>query len=400
MPEETAEQQTKNLPPLSREVLDITLANMFSADNYKNTYLFYAHMIGQCRIVLMRMEAPAAVSFQLDHYNLYINPELFDNYTLEERLFILFHEMMHILNGHVARCEDRNPREWNYATDCAINQLGDKDHMPHGCIIPETFPSKTRVPDKLSAEQYYEYLDPTDLPEEGLGFGHDRWNDSVGDSELQADITKNMIEKAANETAKSRGNLPSKLSHYLDLHTRKRELDWKKVLRSQVSNKKANTRKTIMRKDRRNPDFDHLKGHIKDHIANPLIIADVSGSVSDNELTGAISESLHVCKAVGTDLSLIQVDTEAYAPQKVTRNMSKFNRKACGGTVLAPAIDKAKEHNLNPTSFIVITDGEICQSDIDAFGRTGKPVIWLITSNGTLQNTMNYGKMKGFKLKS
>ena len=119
--------------PLSRDKLDIALASMFSHDDYQKDYVFYGHMIGQCSIVLERMEAPAAVSFHLDHYRLHINPEKFDDWTLEEQLAVLKHEMLHILNNHVLRKEDRDNQAFNYATDCAINQLINQKHLPQGC---------------------------------------------------------------------------------------------------------------------------------------------------------------------------------------------------------------------------------------------------------------------------
>ena len=107
-----------------------TIANMFSNPTYANSYLFYAHMLAQCRIVFDdTMQAPAGVNFMHDHYNLFINPTGFDltdeqfaaaqlqdssatkhipgfcEYPLEHRLGILKHEMLHILFAHIARKE-------------------------------------------------------------------------------------------------------------------------------------------------------------------------------------------------------------------------------------------------------------------------------------------------------
>lgn len=395
MPEET----TTSLPPLSRASLDIALANMFSHPTHQQSYVFYAHLIGQCQIVLERMEAPAAVSFHLDHYRLHINPELFDNFTLEEQLFILQHEMHHILNKHVGRLEDRNPRAFNYATDCAINQLGNPSHMPQGLIIPATFPSKQRVPDKLSAEQYYEYLNEDDFPPEDPQFGHDKWGESKGDPELQDDITKNMIDKAVNETQKSRCNLPSEISRYLDLFSRKRELDWKKVLRGITGNKKVHSRKTILRKDRRNPNYDHLKGKVKDRMFDLAVVSDVSGSVSDAELYSLWGEIRHICDVTKTPVSVCQVDTHAYKPTQLKKTTKVMPRKAAGGTYLSPAIQMLKDTNTRFNALVVTTDGELCDSDVAQFEALHIPVIWLISPHGTVMSSMSNGRMKAFKLK-
>jgi predicted metal-dependent peptidase len=395
-------EETTPKPQLSRASLDVALANMFSSPEYQQSYVFYGHMIGQCSISIEDMPAPAAVSFHLDHYRLHVNPTLFDKFSLEGQLFVLQHEMHHILNGHVIRLEDRDHKAFNHATDCAINQLGNPKHMPQGCIVPANFPSKHKVPDKASSEQYYELIDRDQIPPEEpqylAGGGHDKWAESQGDEELQADITKNMIEKAINQTQKSRGDLPVGISQYLDLFSRKKELDWRKLLKNYASNKKANKRKTIMRKDRRNPEFDHLKGITKSYIVTPVIVGDESGSVINAELTQAIGECLHLCKAVSADLWYIPVDSRAHTPYILKKSQRTFDRTAYGGTMLAPAIAKAKEARLNVSCYVVITDGEICESDIEAFDATNKPVIWLITSRGTLQPSMTKNRMRAFKL--
>ena len=399
-----SEETTEHQQPLSREQLDITLANMFSGESYRDSYIFYGYMIGQCSIHLERMQASAAVSFQHDHYVLHINPEKFDTHTLEERLFILQHEMHHILNGHLIRLEDRDMQAFNYATDCAINQLGNPAHMPQGCIVPANFPSKHRVPDKASAEQYYELIDHDQLPENpetdnGQGGGHDKWNDSVGDPDLQNDLTKGMIEKAINETQKARGNIPHEISHYLSLFHRARELDWKKVLKGIVGNKKVNSRRTILRKDRRNPDFDHIKGRTKDRMFDLAVVSDVSGSVSDEELYSLWGEIRHICDVTKTPCTVVQIDTIAYKPTLLKKTTKVMPRKASGGTELNPAIKVLRDHNIKFNALVVTTDGELCTSDIAEFGKLNLPVIWLVSHRGHLMPEMNKGRMKSFQLK-
>ena len=400
---ETKENQSTQ--SLSRTSLDIVLANMFSNAKYNTTYVFYGYMISMCSIVLEKMEAPAAISFHLDHYKLHINPELFDQFTLEQQLFILQHEMHHILNGHVFRKEDRDHQAFNYATDCAINQLGDTNHMPQGLIVPANFPSKKKVPDNLSAEQYYELIDKDQLPPEdpqsstGQGGGHDKWDESEGDEDLQKDITKNMIEKAIEQTqATGIGSLPSNISDYLNLFSRKAQLDWKKVLRKITGNKKVNSRKTIMRRDRRNPSFEHIKGKTKDRMFDLLVIGDESGSVNNQELSEAIGEIIHICDVTKASLDYIAIDTDAHAPIKLKRSQRSFTRQACGGTNLNPALDMATKHGIKWNAAVIITDGDLTSSDVAVFEQTNKQIIWLITSDGQAMPEMDQGRMRSFKL--
>ena len=461
--------------------LDEALSNMFSNPNYASTYLFYAHMIGMCSVKIdTDLPAAAGVSFQHDHYNLYINPTQFDKYSLEERLAILKHEMLHILGNHLgSRLGDKNVTGWNYATDCAINQMIEQSHLPKvsqkeldeavaagqklrpgvkagdiASVIPSNYPAKKGINIKFkeSAEYYYEILDKPDdnkCPNcggdtcdnskgkgqndsdsdsegndsdqnDGNGNGesqkgkcscsggngnpsktgdHGIWKESEGDKELQKDITKTMVEKAVNQTQKSRGDLPSNISEILELLSRKNEVDWKKVLRSIVGNKRTSSRRTIMRSDRRFPSREDLRGKTKDRMFNLLLVSDVSGSVSDKALLDLWGEVRHICKTTNSDVDLIQVDAQAYKPEKLTAHTKILTRKAAGGTVLNPALDKADEHRINYNAIVVTTDGYLSESDVQRFHDTGKKVIWLIEKDGAIMDSMKTGRSMAFKLK-
>jgi predicted metal-dependent peptidase len=427
------------LPADHRKGLDECLANMFSNPKYVD-YLFYAHVVGQCKIIFdTSMQAPAGVNFMYDHYNLYINPldeiplepdqdgnypkddqgnELksipgFNGMSLEHRMGVMKHEMLHVINMHVSRREDRDHQGFNIAADCAINQLIERTHLPDACIYPDQFPGHDKsnpVPSDLTAEQYYELLPFDDgncnNPSFGQGSGsgvlddHSKWAESKGDTELQEDISKNMLDRAISETQKSKGNIPSNISQWLDNLTKKREVDWRQVLRRLAGNKRANTRKTLMRRDRRLPDFNWIKGKTKDRIGEVVIVGDESGSVSDSELTDAIGECVHICKTLNTPIWYVPVDSQAHKPIQLKSNQTNFQRSACGGTVLAPALDKIHESHIPYNALVVITDGYIDDSDVDAFASTRKPVIFLITSEGVIPDaTSQYSNIRTFKLK-
>jgi predicted metal-dependent peptidase len=430
------------LPADHRKGLDECLANMFSNPKYID-YLFYAHIIGQTKIIFdTSMQAPAGVNFMYDHYNLYINPleeiplqpdqdgnypkddqgnEIksipgFNGLSLEHRMGVCKHEMLHILNMHVSRREDRDHEGFNIAADCAINQLIERTHLPDACIYPDQFPGHDKsnpVPSDLTAEQYYELLPFSDDPNGGgqcRGFGqgpgsgvlddHSKWAESKGDSELQEDISKNMLDRAITETQKSKGNIPSNISEWLDNLTKKREVDWRQVLRRLAGNKRANTRKTLMRRDRRLPDFNWIKGKTKDRIGSVVVVGDESGSVSDAELCDAIGECVHICKTLNTPIWYVPVDSQAHKPIQLKSNQTNFQRSACGGTILAPALDKIHESHIPYNTLVVITDGYIDDSDVDAFASTRKPIIFLITSEGVIPDaTIQYSNIRTFKLK-
>lgn len=416
---------------VDRSALDEAITNIaVKSSPFNKEYQFYLHMISQCRIVFTEsMPAAAGVAFHKDHYTLYLNPSevigtsidekgneeeilgFTSRMPLEQRIGILKHEMLHITLGHILRVEDRDFRKFNIASDCALDQEIQRDHLPSYAIYPDNIPTSVKdVKLRENAEYYYEIIDDSKTEckkgeEEGQNFGkgvgdHGVWQESEGDEELQKELTKNMVEKAGEQTIKSRGTLPSNYDQIIENLTIRREVDWKQVLRRIVGNKKANTRKTLMRRDRRLPFANWIKGKTKDRVFNLGVVSDVSGSVADKALYDLWGEIINICDLFKVPVSMIQIDTQPTTPETLTRSVKAIARKACGGTVLAPAIAKFKEHGIAFDALVVTTDGFLCSTDVQAFQDIGKPVIWLIESDGVIMDEMNYGKMRAIKLKS
>jgi predicted metal-dependent peptidase len=227
---------------------------------------------------------------------------------------------------------------------------------------------------------------------------HETWEESVGSEELKKDITKKMIEKAHGETIKSRGTVPSNFSDWLELHTTKSEVNWRQVLRKITGNKRVGKRSTIMRKNRRFPNRPDLRGTTKNRTFDVLVIADVSGSMDAHAISSGVSEVKHVCDVTQSDINLIQIDTAASEPEKISANTKIFTRKSSGGTTLFPAIEKAREHNLDFQAIIIITDGGLSVDDISKFASLKKKIIWLVEEQGRIMTEMNSGLMQAFQL--
>mgnify|MGYP001116255910 CR=1 FL=1 len=408
----------------SRKAFDEAVTNMAIASSpFFQDYVFYMHVLSQCKVVFDEsLPSPAGVSFKDSYYLLYINPTevisvapdgtewlgFSEKMPLSHRIGILKHEMLHIIFGHLFRSKDLDHKKYNIASDCALNQQITREHLPEGAIYPDNFPSKEAVnhPDE-TAEYYYSLLDQEQEEDENAEGqegqpnldDHSLWDQVSGDPCVQQEITKKMVEKAAQETQKAKGRLPGNYSQIIENLTVTREVDWKRVLRSIVGNKKANKRKTLMRRDRRLPFANWIKGTTKDRVFELGIISDVSGSVSDAALYSLWGEILNICKMYNIPASMVQVDTEPTDPEELTKDMKAIERKACGGTYLSPAIEKFKEHKVKYDALVVTTDGYLFEEDIQPFQELNVPVIWLIEKQGTVMSSMNNGKMVAVKLK-
>lgn len=380
----------------NRGKLDSTLAAMFSNPAYAPTYLFYAHIISKCTIIMRDdIPAPAGVSYDVDHYNLYINKTLFDAYTLVERLAILKHEMLHILYDHVGRQNKRESKRWNIATDCALNQQINIEHLPDNCIIPETIKEHMGLdlPLNKSAETYYDMLEhDSDIDHDD----HQTWEESNGDPDLKKTVTRKMMEDAQEQTLKSCGKIPNDFATWLSINTVKAEINWKKVLANVVGNKRVNKIPTIKRMDRRFPKRDDLRGKIKDRKFDLLVIVDISGSMSNESINNTLSEVKNICKWTKTNAHMIQVDSVAHPPEILSEKTKKFERRGNGGTILFKAIGVANKYNLVYDAVVILTDGYVSNFDLKNFEKINKRTVWLIEKDGVIPNVQ--GNNKAVKL--
>lgn len=384
---------------MNRSSYEEAILAMFLKKDYADEYLFYAHILNKFSIKLSSdIESPAGITFQNPNFILYINPELFSTYTIENRMAILKHEVLHAIFNHFLRKDKRDHKTWNIATDCAINQMINENHLPNDCILPKTLSKllNKKIPKNENAEFYYDLLINQNVDMQTID-SHDVWDESENfdQSENSKYIIKEITNKALSETIKQIGRISKEISKILEIINKKQEINWKKVLKNVINNKRINTKRTIYRKDRRFNNRDDLKGKIKDKLFNLLVILDVSGSMSDEEIQTTLSEIMNICRDI--DVTLIQVDSEAKEPEKITKNTKVFSRKGNGGTYISAGLEKAKERKIQYDALIVITDGYINKSDLEKFEELKKTIIFLIPKTGyRIQTTKS--NIKVFKL--
>ena len=81
-----------------------------------------------------------------DGYNLLYDPNgLMNQWTDDELLAAIIHEVSHCAFGHIFRCDARNRLVWNFATDYAINWILSKAklNLPKPCLLDDKYADKT-----------------------------------------------------------------------------------------------------------------------------------------------------------------------------------------------------------------------------------------------------------------
>lgn len=379
--------------------------SMMYDSKYSDKYMFYAHLITQCRIKFTDSVSTLGVYYD-NGYNLLINLKFIERYSDVVVMGLLKHEMLHILGNHLTeRVEDRVIKTWNYATDCAINQLIDKDNLPKNHISYDYVKNTTQNQNLLKekeAEYYYEELKKSDKSDGGSGGGnsqggnggqdnqdndnesgtHEIWNrNNIPSDDLFKSLTREMIKKAVdttNLTDTGRGSIPCNISEILNLFNNKSQLNWKQLLRRYQGNKKIDKRQSILKVNRRFMNRDDLRGKISNKTFTTSVIVDVSGSIDNDFIYAGLCEINSICKLTNSSLKIIQVDTEVKKVSDFDKSTKTFERSGAGGTYLYPGVLKAQE--LKTDVLIVITDGYI-ESVKDSWINKPKHVIFLLDNN-------------------
>ncbi len=116
-------------------------------------------------IVMMHLEFIPVLDGEIetaatDGMNVYMNCAFYMKLTLEERLFVLAHEVWHCILLHFARKQNRDAEYFNYATDLEIHFLLQEEKFKEPFVLPHDPSWKG-----LSAEEIYEKLSKKHKPQ-------------------------------------------------------------------------------------------------------------------------------------------------------------------------------------------------------------------------------------------
>ena len=350
------------------------------------------------------------------NYQLYLNEEFWNELEAKQHIGLLKHELLHIAFFHVTDYEHLSDRKVsNIAMDIEINQYIDKDNLPPGPMLPETFPELNLEP-KRGTQYYYDKLmeaaqNPGTCPNldkvlgagdcegegEGEGNGqikvtvsingkgevevnvpdHSTWAEFEGLDEATKKLiktqTEHILKEVVDQVTKSRGTIPGEMAEIISKLSQVEppKFNWRGYLRRFV----GGSIKTFTKMSRHKPNFRFienpgLKHKYRRHI---LLAVDTSGSVSTDELKEFLNEIYHISRT-GTDVTIVQCDSSIsyigkFDPKK------DFEIHGRGGTSFHPVTDYYDENIKKYNCLIYLTDGEAPAPD-----RCRGPVLWVISS--------------------
>lgn len=378
---------------------------------------FVSSLLHRLRIVMSEDVETATVNSRNE---LFISSRFWSSLTIEEKTWLLAHEVLHVAMRDLHRMGDRDPRLWNIATDVVNNELLRQLGLPIekvkrlyemvatfeklGIEIEDKNVTKERLYEIL--KEQYRYVKLTviqDLTGDSGNQDQQQSSDSrhgskdqtgngsscvAGSEETQhgdpsrvalqegdpslyddsasAEEIERRIREAIRDawmTAKLAGRMPGSLDRAIE-ELLKPKVDWRRLLRHSLE--WGLPRAVIATWKRPSRRLDALPG-IR-HISAPTlyVLVDTSGSIGERELTQFASEIYAVAKHAGGKVVVVAWDAEVQGEfvLKWPSDIFRAKLKGGGGTVIAPALEYVLPHITRRDAVVILTDGHI--SDIMA----------------------------------
>lgn len=365
---------------------------------------FYGYFIFQMsRKIRFDISTPSGVNFKGNKYIIYFNPVLFLQLNIDQMKTTIKHEIYHIIAWHLVRAKDIKNKysklAINSAMDMVVNQY--LNNLPPYAITVRSINLKYSL--ELEPYDTFEYyaeaiqraIELKDYDEKGEIIDdfdpettHDIWDESEDiDENTLRDFTEKFISNA------EKGSIPLQLENMIaSLRSSKSELPWNIYLKRLIGTVESNKKKTITRRNRRQPNRLDLKGEIRNHKAEIIVAIDISGSISDEEFKQAIKEVLSIVKNYNHEITIIECDNEIRRTYKVSNVRDVKDRVASGGgTRFTPVFNYANKKRAN--LLVYFTDGK-GEDKLDIIPK-GYKTLWVISGRGEGLSLKNpYGVVK------
>lgn len=385
----------------------VNLSLMEDKDNFYGYFL-----LQMSREIRFDISSPTAVNFKGAKYVIYFNPIIFLTLTIKQMESEIKHEILHIVSMHLIRAKDfqgtYSTLAINIAMDIVVNTY--LDHLPPYATTLEWVNLNYSL--KLLPFEPFEYyvekiqaaLDLLEVAEDGTENDskederlavvyspektHDIWEDS---SEIEEQTLKEFTEKFID--ASQKGTIPNYLQSMLSsLKNSKSELPWNLYLKRLMGTIESNQKKTITRRNRRQPDRLDLRGQLRSHKAKIAVALDISGSISDDEFNQAMKEVLNIVKNYNHEITIIECDSEirrVYNVKSVKDIKARSNIR--GGTRFTPVFEYVNTQKIN--LLVYFTDGK-GENKLLSIPR-GYKTLWVISGKGdNLSLEKAYGVVK------
>jgi predicted metal-dependent peptidase len=325
-------------------------------------------------------------------WRLYYSADFVMSETAEALATVLLHECMHCMLEHGKRFEalplaTKNNTIWNYAGDCAINQVLDDSHFQWTEVTPVRYKDieEQGVDRTMSTETAYSVMVEYQKNHPELHRDHDCGSvsggrrrqyeldphdqDSPAASVNQQDNILDSVASAILAAQNDGRDIPEALTR-IARDRLEPQLNWKKLLafnlRSAISNVAGRRDYTYSRPSRRQSAINSgATKFIFPAMRQPQppcvgIVLDTSGSIGDDTLDLYLSEIRGIFTAVGisSGLYVLPTDSKVHEVEKIRSfDLRKVRIAGGGGTDMSVGIYEALKIRPRVNIVVILTDG-------------------------------------------
>lgn len=366
------------------------------------------------RQITRQQDATMGLFWQADQIVLRVNPEKLADLRSDELVVLLEHEALHLLWQHPVRYANSPvPDLVTLATDIAVNQY--LPETPRGTMtiaelqrltrrkvqahqdsgvylhflqeLPETVKKRLkRADNQINPQAAASKIAKRHREETHQGWQADAQQPLVGNQQLRLAHLKRILHQAWAQTPKKdRGLLPGEVVATLSTVNERPAFNWRQLISRQLGTVAAGREEAAYRFNRRQPWRMELPGSVSRLVPQVLAFIDNSGSMTDEELSRALSEVSHLANNDRLPLEIYPFDARVHseARQRLTNGRRvSYQRIGGGGTSFQCIFDFLHHQHINPTNSLVIimTDGWGEQS-INPYHY--HHVDWLLTNSVT-----------------
>ena len=364
------------------------------------------------REIRFDITSASGVNFKGAKYVIYFNPILFLQLNMKQMETTIKHEIHHVLSLHLSRAKELKNKystlTVNLAMDIVVNQY--LDNLPpysttlKGVNLKYNLNMEAYNTLEYYAEKIQSELDLMEENDEGEEDDsqmtnsmvesynpekmHDMWQES---DEFDEKTLREFAEKVIN--ASQKGTIPSQVESLIaNLKNSQGEIPWNIMLKKLMGTVESNKKKTITRRNRRQPNRLDLRGEIRNHKSEIAVAIDISGSISNEEFKQAIKEVLSIVKNYNHEITIIECDKEVKRVYKAKSVRDIKKRLTSGGaTKFTPVFEYANNTKCN--LLIYFTDGK-GERKLEVVPR-GYRTLWVISGRGDeLSLDESYGPVK------
>lgn len=338
------------------------------------------------------------------------NPLLLCKYTLKEILFIVCHEIDHIVFNHPAEMLKANPEndpdvfeKFNLAADASVNDriLEEADansflSAPKGLVSSDVLRKMFKLRNLNRLESYLYYYERIkgktlpdqaqqaqrmmaaqgadnneQIPEDGIITAQNcsqpedhQWDAGEDAEEAAAAVRELVNASTAMMNDEARGLISGSYFEQVQALNAPPVLSWQSILKKYVGTITSNKRKTRTRLNRRQPTRFDLSGEQDEKTLKIVVAIDTSASVTSDDVAKILNEVMAIIAKRKHALTVIECDSQVqrvYQP-KNAGDIQK-NVAGRGGTAFTPVIEYLNaDRYFRDALLIYFTDGEGEQS--------------------------------------